>query len=439
MRPAEIARRLGVPASTVHGRLQAARRALRAQMGGDQPQPLAAGQPWRVAAALRAIRRRSFCGELEVGDRLVVFFTGVPAEVEVVPAADGLLRFQGTAWGIGQDTVDGLRLRQDGVPDAWRTGPHPGEVFLGTRGGGGPHPVAIRATTGQTWHRWTAAVEQEERQGDRVAARLRDLLGHPALRVSLVAPTAAAAWVGMPADKELDAAFVANNTSERGLHGTALRCALRLEVPARCALAVVALSPLAGPVTLAALAADVACVGGDAVSAERHAGLLLAWGAPLGRVADLRGDLLARHFTYGHGEWDDSAGRRPEPGRTEVQGVEGVLDVRVGRADLWLEGLRGEARVENRFGDTTLRSDGVDLRAELRSVAGAVTLEAAPGERPALVGTTAAGAVECEGDIDRDWNARCSNDPTLLGVYGREEARLRLHSEAGVVRLRRAR
>ncbi len=133
-------------------------------------------------------------------------------------------------------------------------------------------------------------------------------------------------------------------------------------MPARRALAIVALSPLAGPVTLAAPGADAACV---AVCVQRqHAGLLLAWGAPLGRRADLRGDLLARHCTYGHGQRDDSAGRRPEPGRTEVRGVEGVLDLRVGWADLWLEGL---FHVETRFGDSILRGDGGDPRAELRS------------------------------------------------------------------------
>ncbi len=123
----EAGRRLGVPATTVRGRPQTRRAALRAQLGRDAPSHAAsAANPVSLQAVLSAIRRRGLDGVHALRGQPAVLFCGVPADVNVLPSPDADLHVRGSAWAVGERALSAIALRHDAVDDDLATGPHAG-------------------------------------------------------------------------------------------------------------------------------------------------------------------------------------------------------------------------------------------------------------------------------------------------------------------------
>jgi len=448
--PVEAARRLGVPVTTVRGRLQTGRAALRARLarGGAWAGPDAASAVTRssLEAVLVSIRRRNLGESHDLHGRPVILFCGVPMDVEVAPSPDDRFHLRGSVWAVGEGALRAVTLRCDGVDDALAVGPHPGALFGGTRGGpDGSLQTIIEDVVG-SWTRVREAVVGAAYGGDGVARHLAETLGAPFLRLSLVSPRAEGVWVAADdhaARAELARVLADNHTSDKGWHGPEVRGALTLEVPPGSTLVVATFWGISGRVALGGTAAHVACIGARSVAVERHAGDLTLWEAPLERVAGLRGALRQRLASERSGHWDDGCIRRGDPAKVTISGLDGSADIAVGRTDITLDQPRGVLRVENRFGDTTLRLGDASVSGELRSLSGRVSLQVPRDVAvPGLGVTTAYGEVRWNGDLadlNGDWRLHAWNTPqtVALGPQGGGEPGLRLHSEAGAAVIER--
>ncbi len=441
LRPLEIAHRLGIPESTVHGRLQTGRRSLHKELTAGRPaQPLSRERPWPVVAALRALRHQGFAQEFDARGRVVALYLGIPAALEARPSPDHMLRVRGTAWGLGDVPLAALQISYESTPDTWRSGPAAGEVLAETvLPGSAARPRAVWRPTNLMWTEIARRVEQDGATGDPVSAACVAQLSRPGIRLSLVEPVGTERWVEEPGISERDAlcqAFAPNLADAGGWHGAAARLTLRLEVPAGATLALIALADPVGPVTLRELRADICLVGAEGLTASAHTGTLLAMESTIADVQGVQGALLARQSTYGSGVWDDTSVQRSPTPTTRIADVTGEIDVRFARADLTLEGLRGTAQIQNRFGPTLLRWAGnADLVADVRTVTGDVRLESRTAAIPEVSATTAAGRLQHTPGLHARWRLTRRNDGHTLALYNSAHPRIRLHSDAGCAAL----
>ncbi len=441
LRPMEIAHRLGIRESTVHGRLQTGRRLLHKELTADRPSPpLSRERPWPVAAALRALRHQGFAQEVDARDRVVALYLGIPAALEARPSPDHMLRLRGTAWGLGDVPLAGLAMSYQSTPNTWRSGPAAGEVLAETvLPGLAARPRAVWRPTHAMWAEIARRIEQDGATGDPVSAACVARLSRPGIRLSLVEPAGTERWVEEPGLSERDAlcqAFAPNLADAGGWHGAAARLTLHLEVPAGATLALIALADPVGPVTLHELRADICLVGAEGLTASAHTGTLLAMQSTIAEVRGVQGALLARQSTYGGGVWDDTSVQRSPMQTTRIAQVTGEVDVRFARADLTLEGLRGTAQIQNRFGPTLLRWAGnADLLADVRTVTGDVRLECPTAAIPEVLATTAAGRLQHTPGLHTRWRLTRRNDGHTLAFYNSARPRIRLHSDAGCAAL----
>lgn len=439
----EAANRLGVPRSTVRGRLQTGRAALRARLAqgtgwGQATNPPTPRRPLR--AVLSAIQRRNIEQALDLRGQPVILFCGVPLDVDIVASGDDRLHLSGSVWGVGEKAVAAIALQHDRVDDMLAVGPHPGEVFAGTQS----HSGGLHAITQDTRERWAGTRDEIASDQGGVARYLRALLHQSALRVSVAATQVHGAWVGTtdPEEwRELSSVLRTNHTSALGWHGPEARGALTVETPPGVTLVVVSLAE-AGAVSAHGVQGQVACIGAHQVMAEGHAGDLTLWEAHLKRITGLHGCFRHRVNSCLHGHYGEHSMDRGAVPEIAVADLDGSAEMEVGRVTLALDAPRGNLNILNRFGDTTLRLDGqtVKVTGEVRSLSGRVRLEVPPNTVvPGLTATSVFGEVRWSGALRGDSGMSNWNSPRMLatGEYGGTELRLHLHSEAGSVELQR--
>ena len=437
----EASRLLGVPTSTVRGRLQKGRAALRAHLsrGAAWDGPTApAGARRPIQEVLAAIRRRNIDETRDPRGRPIVLFYGFPLDLDLVPSPDDHLHLRGSVWAVGEAALSAVALHADGVDDALAVGPHPGTLFGGTiRNGQSLQPIL-----GDTGEQWAQSRREIENTPGGVAHNLREILGGAALRISVVASRLHGVWAG-EADAsvrpKLDEVLQHQYLGELGWHGPEIRGAITVQVPAGATFAAVGLGA-AGRITLRDVQAHVACVGGRAVVAERHHGDFTMWDTDPERIAGLQGALrLHMNWSTG-GNWESGYGGPGGQLAFSVAGLDGSAEIEVGRAAITLEEPRGTLAVENRFGNTVLRlGPDAAVTGDVRSLSGRVSMQIPSGVTlPDLRVTTVFGEIRWSGDLS-GWELYEANDSRWMGLFprGNPDPRLRLHSEAGSVVLER--
>jgi RNA polymerase sigma factor (sigma-70 family) len=392
----EIAAFLQVPQSTVNGRLQQARKALRRTLSPAELEDVPMSRidvSTEVADAVYQIATEPVHERIAMdGLNNVVVYCGVNADIAVERASGDELVIEGSRISMGLSDEEAhtsarcTRIHSDRVEDFSVSGPHPGEVFAGTNLREEGPETSTRQTT-EIWEAYShgtgAGVSGLTPAGlyphlsDRFMPfpeALRDAM-RQAVRVSVVQDEAQV--LTLPPDAyrpRLQKVFRPNANTPEWVHGPVGYVSLSVGVPAGKCLTIlradqVDVRDVDGAVHLVQCSmADIQGVEGNVCLVDTPATLLCR----------INGDLLHRWYSFGGMNWDDETlrAKRWRQYSCRVEDVSGGVDLDVARMDLELARLGGTVKVMNRYGDTRFHvaewTQG--SRCRLESVSGSVRL-----------------------------------------------------------------
>jgi RNA polymerase sigma-70 factor, ECF subfamily len=459
----EMAEYLGVPVSTVRGRLQQSRIRLRNAMTTQDLKKMERTRmdvSSQVEAIVCQIVTEPIALQLPVQEQ-VVLFCGVDTNVEVARCATTELEISGTKVSLGlsadaaEESLKGIELLADDVADYVASGPHAGEVFAGTTDG--RHgPVAMTETTQELWRAWMEGpgvdllgVDAALFPGLTEAGGSEEIALTPgaATRISLLRRKVEDIILPVASlTPEVRRVFHANNTSEDQAHGPLGFANLTLGLPEGTSLTIlrgrgVSVRGMTGDLTIAYSRAQ------QVLDVEGRVTLL---DTPIEELRRVTGDVSLRITGHGGTSYDLDMAKRGASYRTCLDQVHGNVDIAVERVELELSGIDGPATIRNRFGATNMHLHAaVQGRTILSSSSGPIDLHVEPDllAEIRLAVATLCGSIDYSNLGTEEKSTANTHQIQLLttpphgGDWNRTltEADVLIRSEAGPVTLRAAR
>ena len=379
----ETAAFLGLPVSTVRGRLQKARGKLRTMLAEDMTMAQV-DVTAKVSEVIYKIARRQLCEEIELGDvNYVQLGFGVPVDVKVVGHSAPHVVVRGCVTAIGETqeqaeaALSNIEFLHDEVDD--RAPPFPeGEKFCGTdRTSTGEIVANIQKSGGRS----TAFDKRPEPFGHgltvddvfphmvpsrELLARVRDAFPRRAHRVMLIVRKVTDLALPRSAlTDDLREGFSVNSDWQGVVHGPVGRAVLEVAVPQ-------GVSVSGGGADVQGISGNLLCMGGNIEEIAGVQGDVYLLHACARSVRNVTGNLLGfYHDRPGTGRWGDGRRLPPEPQPMAVENVGGDIELDLGHVDLAVSGAGGNVTVRNRTGNTTVSAsewvEGKRWRLEGRS------------------------------------------------------------------------
>ena len=407
---------LGVPRSTLKGRLQQSRSRLRQQLRCLDSEELAmdgVDVDERVRDAVARIAREDIREEIPLnGAKNVVLFCGIEAAVEICQSEGEHVLVTGSKTSFGTDEEDaarsvaGIRLVADRVADYFETGPHPCAYLRGvTEEGGEPVPNIERIPDD-----WRIPEEIEEGtsflsdefypemavRDEEVARVVRESL-LDATRISIIRERVDDTTLeGADVPESIRTAFELKYSSGKLVYGSRGRVDVVIAVPPDVTVTV--LSRGRDHIRAWGLRGNVNIVHGERVELADIDGDACLWNTSVDKASGLRGRLVQTLYRIGGTETqyrydDDGSGpheahvRRLAGSCGAYHDISGEVSIDVARADISAVNLSGAVSIRNRFGATTLRLDKLEA-------GGTYDLESDSGTMSLLLGAETDPAVD---------------------------------------------
>ena len=392
----EIAELMEVPLSTVCGRLQQGRIRLRQLLDEHEEiamKPIDVTEQVQEVVCQIATRQVQETIPLRDTER-IVFYCALDTDLEIRQAEGEDAVLEGTLSAIGltrekaRESVEGIEIGADQVDHFFASGPHEGEVFMGTRVQNG-QPESMSIGSGQIWrayflggcHPWGVAngvkttdafPQMQAYTGGSMPADMRLGLGR-ATRITvyreklediILPPSALTA--------EVQKVFRPNSTSLERVHGPVGSASLVLLVPkGKCVTVIkgkqVRAFGLQGSISfIESTCEEVADIEGD----------VELFDSALETARNIRGKLYQRYYRYLGVRMEGHEARRHTAEDCRLEDIRGGVDIDVGSVQIKAARLGGRVRIYNRFGQTQLHQDqlAADSRIELESCAGDIHL-----------------------------------------------------------------
>ncbi len=389
----EIAELMEIPLSTVCGRLQQGRIRLRQLLDEHEEiamKPINVTEQVQEVVCQIATRQVRETIPLEDTEH-IVFYCALDVELEIRPATGAAAVLEGTLSAIGltlenaRQSVEGIEIGADQVDNFLESGPHEGEVFMGTYEQNG-QTEAVSLGSEQVWrayveegpHPWgvTNGVKTTD-----AFPQMQAYVGNmpTAMRTELRRATRITVYrekledIFLPPSTltaEVQKVFRPNRSTSESVHGPVGSANLVLLVPSGKRVTVikgkqVRAYDLQGSIDfIESTCEEVADIEGD----------VELFDSMLETVRNVRGKLYQRYYRYLGVNWE--SGMRHAAEDCRLEDIRGGVDIEVGGVDIEATRLAGRVRIYNRFGQTQLHQDQLtaDSRIELESCAGDIRL-----------------------------------------------------------------
>ena len=397
----EIATFLDIPESTAKGRLYQSRIRLRNALSPQEQETIAMSRidvTEDVQVTVCQIAKEDFEETIEKGDiENIVLYCGVNTEVDIVPAPGNQVVVKGTKIALGMtddkahSTVSGFQISHDKVDNFLETGPHEGELFLGTSNPYGSDYVAATSPISKYWRSDLVndRVLEDNVGGVRTVDMFPDMqhevdgflplpkpvgnsLGQ-AIRITV--HTADVHAIELPrtaVSGNVEAVFRAVCTDETNLFGHAMYCHMSISVPAGMKISVFRSSKVNADglngslVTYSCYSCHIQEITGD----------VYLFNSEFSTIRRVSGLVFQRMFGCGGSSLDHDMLSRPDQWEGKIESVSGGVDIYVGRTVLDARDLKGDVSIFNRYGTTRLcYTDGIQRgKCNLRTVSGNLIL-----------------------------------------------------------------
>ena len=394
----EIAELMEVPLSTVRGRLQQGR--IRLRQLWDEHEEIAM-QPIDVTEQVQEVVCQIATQQVREtipleGTEHIVFYCALDTDLEIRQAEGEDAVLEGTLNAIGltpdkaRESVEGIEIGADQVDYFFASGPHEGEVFMGTREQNG-QPESMSMGSGQIWrayflggcHPWGVAngvkttdafPQMQAYTGGSMPADMRLGLGR-ATRITvyreklediILPPSALTA--------EVQKVFRPCMSSPERVHGPVGSANLVLLVPKGKRVTVIK----GKQVRACGLQGSISFIESTCEEVADIEGHVELFDSALETARNIRGKLYQRYYRYLGARWEGSEirVRRHAAEDCRLEDIRGGVDIDVGSVQIKAARLGGRVRIYNRFGQTQLHQDqlAADSRIELESCAGDIHL-----------------------------------------------------------------
>ncbi len=397
----EIAAFLDIPESTAKGRLYQSRIRLRDALSPQEQETIAMSQidvTEDVQDVVCKIAREDFEETIEKGDmENIVLYCGVNTEVDFVPAPGNQVVVKGTkiALGLSDDkahsNVSGLQISHDQVDNYLETGPHEGELFLGTSNPYGSDYVAATSPISKFWRSdlINDRVLKDNVGGVRTVDMFPDLqnevdgflpLPKPvgnslgkAIRITVHVSNVRSIELPRTAvSGNVEAVFRAVCTDEKSLFGHATYCHMSISVPAGMKMSVFRSSK----VNAEGLKGSLVTYSCYSCHIQEITGDVYLFNSEFSTIRRVSGLLYQRMYGCGGSSLDHDMLSRPDQWEGKIESIGGGVDIDVGRTAVDARDLNGDVSIFNRYGTTRLcYTDGIQKgRCNLRTVSGNLIL-----------------------------------------------------------------
>ena len=382
----EIAEFMGLPVSTVKGRLQQSRIKLREHLSSIETEEIAmtrAQVEKQVEEAICKIAREEIQRTIPLGDTdHIVLYCGVNADIEIchTDGEDAVLTGTKTSIGLSEEdarvSVANIQVLSDQVKSFLETGPHPGEIFAGTWTLTGDDPVGQKANVSDQWKEATEAVERTSFQPTELYPEIstreedmfhtvHDALGGATTRITVIREHMEDIVLPRKAYTEaVQRVFSPNWTTQDRVHGPIGRVDLVLAIPSSRKITV-----LRGDhIRVWGLRSDVNILHCYNVELSDIEGDVCLLDTSVKKAQGIRGRFLQSFYQYGGMDWSNHRAERSAVPDSTLQDIEGEIRVDLGRINLEVGDLKGKVDIRNRFGTTRFHlnahEDGSTYRIE---------------------------------------------------------------------------
>ena len=391
----EIAAFLGIPISTVRGRLQQSRIRLREALLPSEQEELNMARV-DVAKDVQDVVCRIAAEQIHEVIPLkdadhIVLYCGEAADIEIREAdgEDVILEGTKTAVGLSEEaakaSVQKIEILVDQVDNYLETGPHEGEVFGGTTMNNEGRPIGDSNNTVELW-KWR--VQQFWSRTNNLCAadlypvlrehinglpeEIRAALGQ-AVRVSILRKEMEDLTLPEKAlTPDIRQVFKTNWSADGWGHGSVGYVNLTLSVPASKTVTVIR----GRRVQASGLRASVNLMATQHVEVSEIHDNVQLFDSALASARNIIGKLYQRSYRYGGANWSDYQARRSAQQECKIEAVKGEVDIDVGRAYIEASDLSGQVHIYNRYGATRLYQSAFDLddRIQIESCSGEILL-----------------------------------------------------------------
>ena len=470
----EIADVMEVPLSTVCGRLQQGRIRLHKLL--DEPdhkeiamQPIDVAEQVQEMVCQIATRQVRETIPLEDTEH-IVFYCAIDVDLEIRPAEGKEIVLEGMLSAIGltpenaRKSVEGIEIRGDQVDNFLESGPHEGEVFMGTSNQnengqleaeslssrllwrayveGNPYPWGVARSI-----KTTDVFPQMQAYAGNIPADMRTGLGR-ATRITVYREKVEDIILPQSAfTEEVQDVFNPNNSSSEVVHGPVGSASLVLLVPKGKRVTIIK----GRQVRAFGLQASIAFIASTCEEVADIEGDVELFDSALETARNIRGKLYQLYYRYLGVRWEGSEARGMRQGieNCRLEDIRGGVDIDVGGVQIEATRLAGRVRIYNRFGQTQLYQDqlAADSRIELKSCVGDIrlSLKEALLDEVHLTAFTLCGQIQHTAFKDRDKGIFTSNNTEMMvlsNAYSDEEilaADFMLKSEAGAIVIEKVR
>jgi len=385
----EIADFMGLPVTTVKGRLQQSRVKLREHLSPEERGELAmkrAKVGKEVEEAICKIGREEVHLSVPLGDtEHIVLFFGVDADVEICHTDGDELVLTGTKSSIGfseeeaRASVEKVQVLADQVESWLEVGPHPGEVFSGTWHDEEGHPEAYKMDTSRLS---TYAKEELKRMTSFLPTELYPeistdeeemfqtvdrALNTRVTRITVIREKLEDIVLPRKAYTEaVRRVFAPNWTSQDLLHGPIGRVDLALAVPVSKTITVLGGGMGVKHVRIRDLRSDVNLIHCYNVELSDVRGNVCLLDSSVKKAHGIRGRFLQSFYEYGGTDWSDHKARRKDIPDSTLRDITGEIRVDLGRVNLEASDLKGKVYIRNRFGTTRFHLSSYEPESKYR-------------------------------------------------------------------------
>ena len=366
----EIANFMGLPVSTIKGRLQQSRIKLREELSPIETEEWIMSRAQvekRVEEAICSIVREEIQQTIPLGDTdHIVLFCGVDADIEICRTDGDEVVLTGTKTSIGfseedaRASVVGIQVLSDQVENFLKTGPHPGEIFTGTWHDEKGRPIARKVNVSDQWKGAEEIVEHTSfqptefypeistREKD-MAQIVNDALGRATTRITVIREQMEDIILPRKAFTEsVRRVFTPNYMDQDQIHGSTGRIELVLAVPASKGITL-----LRGKhIRIWGLRSDVNILHCHNVELSDIEGNVCLLNTSVKKAQGIRGRFLQSFYHYGATDWSDYQVRRSTMPDSTLQDIVGEIRIDLGRINLEVSDLKGKVDIRNRFGTT---------------------------------------------------------------------------------------
>ena len=397
----EIASFLDIPVSTAKGRLYQSRIRLRDALSPQEKETIAMSQidvTEEVQDVVCKIAREDFSETIDMGDtKNIVLYCGVNTEVDIVPAPGNQVVVKGTKIALGKtddkarSNVRGFQISHDQVDNYLETGPHEGELFLGTSNPYGSDYVAATSPVSKYWRSdlINDRVLEDNVGGVRTVDMFPDLkhevdgflpLPKPVgnslgKSIRITVHTSNVRPIELPrtaVSGNVEAIFKAVCTDETNLFGHATYCHMSISVPAGMRMSVFR----SNKVNVDGLKGSLLMYSCYSCHLQEITGDVYLFNSEFSEIRQVRGLVYQRMYGCGGSSLDHDMLARPDKWEGKIESISGGVDIEVGRTVLDARDLNGDVSIFNRYGTTRLcYTDGIRRgRCNLRTVSGNLIL-----------------------------------------------------------------